>query len=154
ERWTPQVLGVRFHGTEASRPAPGVLEAIERAAAIMICPSNPITSIGPILAVPKIHQALIATPAPVIGVSPLIGATAISGPAHKLLSASGLPASALGVAKYYSDFLDRFVIAHEDQPLVELIENLQVKVVRTDIRMSSRSDKRRLAREVLALIGK
>jgi len=154
ERWSRQVIGVRFHGAETSQPAPGVIEAIERAPAIIICPSNPITSIGPILAVPGIRQALMKTDASIIGVSPIIGATAISGPAHKLMIASGFPASVLGVAKYYSDFLGTLLIADEDRALVEAIENSHIRVIRTAIRMTSRADKRRLAHEVLDLVGK
>ena len=154
EGWSRQVIGVRFHGAETSQPAPGVIDAIERAPAIIICPSNPITSIGPILAVPGIRPALMKTDASIIGVSPLIGTTAISGPAHKLMIASGFPASALGVAKYYGDFLDTLLIADEDRTLSEAIENLRIKVFRSDIRMTSDAEKRRLAREVLALVKK
>lgn len=154
EHWSRQVIGVCFHGAETSQAAPGVIEAIERATAIIICPSNPITSIGPILAVPGIRQALMRTDAPIIGVSPIIGATAISGPAHTLMIASGFPDSALGVAEYYSDFLDTLLIADEDMALSEAIENLHTKVVPTDVRMTTHAHKRRLAREVLALGGK
>lgn len=154
ERWSRQVIGVRFHGAETSQPAPGVIEAIERAPAIIICPSNPITSIGPILAVPGIRPALMRTDASIIGVSPIIGATAFSGPAHELMIASGFAASAAGVAKYYGDFLGTLLIADEDRTLSEAIENLHIKVFRADIRMTSHAEKRRLAREVLALVKK
>jgi len=154
QRWQPEVTGVRFVGIGASRPAPGVLEALERAAAIVICPSNPVTSIGPILAVPGIRDALKKTPAPIIAVSPLIGATAISGPAHKLMRACGLPPSALGVAQSYGDFLDALVIAAEDRSLAPAIEDLGMRALVTDIRMPSRAEKRRLACEVLAWTGK
>src|SRR5262245_48392073 len=98
QHWAPELLAVRFAGAEASRPAPGVIEAIEYAAAIIICPSNPITSIGPILAVPEIQAALKKSTAPVIAVSPIIGTVAISGPAHKLMIASGRPATVRGIA--------------------------------------------------------
>ena len=111
----PEVLAVRFAGVENSRPAPGVIEAIHAADAIVICPSNPVTSIGPILTVPGIRDALKIADAPVIGVSPLIGNSAISGPAHKLMIACGLQASALGVAKSYGDFLDLLLIDRADR---------------------------------------
>ena len=94
ERWSREVTAIRFDGVESSHPGPGVLEAIHHAEAIIVCPSNPITSIGPIVAVPGIRSALTETAAAVVGVSPLIGSTAISGPAHKLMKASGWKASA------------------------------------------------------------
>ncbi len=154
ERWTPDVLGVRFVGAEESRPAPGVLDAIRHSEVIVICPSNPITSIGPILAVPGIRAALVEANAPVVGVSPTIGAMAISGPAHKLMLASGVQASALGVAKSYKDFLDKLLIAPEDGAIAPEIEGLGIQTLCTHIRMSSSPDKERLAREVLALVQK
>jgi LPPG:FO 2-phospho-L-lactate transferase len=154
ERWTPEVLAVDFAGVAQSRPAPGVLEAIRDAEGIIVCPSNPITSLGPILAVPGLRAALKETAARIIGVSPMIGATAISGPAHKLMLASGREPSASGVAKGYDDFLDAFLIAEEDSGLVQQIESLQMEVVCTNIQMPTRAEKQRLAREVLAWIKK
>jgi LPPG:FO 2-phospho-L-lactate transferase len=154
ERWSRAVTAVHFAGAESSQPAPGVIEAILNAEAIIVCPSNPITSIGPILAVPGIRSALQNTAAPIVGVSPIVGASAISGPAHKLMLTSGFQASALGVAECYRDFLDRLVIAADDWPLTAAIETLHVKVVCADIRMAALSDKRRLACQVLALVGK
>ena len=154
DHWSSAVTAIRFARVESSRPAPGVLEAIERAAAIIVGPSNPITSIGPILAVPGIRSALTASSAPKIGVSPIIGASAISGPAHKLMKACGREASALGVAQCYEDFLDTLLVAAEDKNVIEPIAKLQVHAIATDIRMTSSSDKRRLARQVLALVGK
>jgi LPPG:FO 2-phospho-L-lactate transferase len=154
ERWARAVSAVRFSGAEDSQPAPGVIAAISHAEAIIVCPSNPITSIGPILAVPGIRAALIASSATVVGVSPMIGATAISGPAHKLMAASGWETSALGVARCYADFLDTLMIAHEDRSFMPAIEQLQIKAVTSDIRMPNLTAKRRLARELLALARK
>jgi LPPG:FO 2-phospho-L-lactate transferase len=154
ERWTRKVTGLHFVGAEQSRPAPGVLEAIQQAQAIVICPSNPITSIGPILAVPGIRSALKETTTPIVGVSPIVGAAAISGPAHQLMAASGWESSSLGVAKCYEDFLDTLLIANEDRNLAHGIEERQVKAVCTDIRMISPADKRRVGCEVLALCKK
>lgn len=154
ERWTPEVLAVDFAGAAQSRPAPGVLEAIRDAEGIIVCPSNPITSLGPILAVPGLRAALKETAARIIGVSPMIGTTAISGPAHKLMLASGREPSASGVAEGYDDFLDAFLIAEEDSCLAQRIESLQIEVVCTNIRMPTRAEKQRLAREVLAWIQK
>lgn len=154
EHWTPEVLAVDFAGAAQSRPAPGVLEAIRDAEGIIVCPSNPITSLGPILAVPGLRAALKETAARIIGVSPMIGTTAISGPAHKLMLASGREPSASGVAEGYGDFLDAFLIAEEDSCLAQRIESLQIEVVCTNIRMPTRAEKQRLAREVLAWIQK
>ena len=154
EHWTREVTGIHFAGVEQSQPAPGVLEAMRRAEGVIVCPSNPITSIGPILAVPGIRSALAALAVPVVGVSPLIGATAISGPAHKLMIACGYDPSSLGVARHYGDILDRLFIAAEDQNLASSIQDLSIGPVCTDIRMMTANDKRRLAAEVLAALEK
>lgn len=154
EHWAREVTGIRFSGVEQSQPAPGVLKALRRAEGVIICPSNPITSIGPILAVPGIRAALTALEVPVVGVSPLIGATAISGPAHKLMIACGYAPSSLGVARDYADILDRLFIAVEDQNLASSIQDLSIGPVCTDIRMMTADDKRRLAAEVLASLEK
>ena len=154
ERCAPEVLGIRFSGAEKSCAAPGVLDAIRNADAIIVCPSNPMTSIEPILAVPEVRATLEKTEASVVGVSPIIGKVAISGPAHKLMSACGVEASPVGVAKFYASFLGRLVIAQEDYGVCRQIAGLGVKPVCADIRMNSLSDKDRLARQVLALVGK
>jgi len=151
-RWTDEVLGLFYAGVERSQPAPGVLTAIQKAAAVIICPSNPVTSIGPILAVPGIQGALEESRAPAIAVSPIIQGAPVSGPAHRLMAAMGYEATAFGVAKAYADFLDMIMIAPEDRALQERIEALGVKTVVSSIRMDSLADKRRVAREVLALV--
>jgi LPPG:FO 2-phospho-L-lactate transferase len=154
QRWQPEVKKVFYAGVEKSRSAPGVLEAICDAAKIVICPSNPVTSIGPILAIPGVRDALRRATARVVGVSPMIGESAISGPAHKLMAAQGIDPSTLGTAKGYADFLDQLVIDREDEKLRGKIESLGIKVVATPVIMKSLDDKRRLAREVLALFDK
>jgi LPPG:FO 2-phospho-L-lactate transferase len=154
ERWSKAVMSVRFEGAERSRPAPQVLEAIAQASAVVVCPSNPVTSIGPILSVPGIRAALIETQAKIVAVSPIIGASAISGPAHKLMAAAGLEPSVLGVAQAYADFLDVFVIANEDAPMKARLEGLGITTVMTDIMMSDLDGKRHVARSVMALLGK
>jgi LPPG:FO 2-phospho-L-lactate transferase len=150
-RWAPEVTNVSYAGAEASRAAAGILEAIDKAAAVIVCPSNPVTSIGPILSVPGIRSALRETQAKVIAVSPMAHATAFSGPADKLMEAVGIEASAYGVAAAYADFLDTLMIAEEDKPVAQRIESLDIGVLPTDIRMTTPEDKKRLAREVLAL---
>jgi len=148
--WADEVKKVFFAGVERSQPAPGVLDAIRTAKAVIICPSNPITSIGPILAVPGIRKALAETKSPVVAVSPIIGGAAASGPADRLMAAAGLEVSALGVAKAYADFLDKIMIAPEDRDLEENIEALGLQALVAPIRMDSVEDKRRVARDVLA----
>ena len=153
-RWQPEVKKVFYAGVKNSRPAPDVLDAIGAAAGIIICPSNPVTSIGPILAVPGVRNALKQVTAPVIGISPIIGESAISGPAHKLMAAQGMEPSALGVAKGYADFLDQFMIDSEDEALASKLEALGIGVVATSIRMKSLGNKQGLARRLLALVDK
>jgi LPPG:FO 2-phospho-L-lactate transferase len=152
--WQPTVKKIFYAGVEKSTPAPGVLQAIETATGIIICPSNPVTSIGPILAIPGIRKALQRRTGPVVGVSPMIGEFAISGPAHKLMTAEGMEPSALGTARGYADLLDQFVIDDADDALLSRVEALGVEVITASIRMNSVADKQRLARQVLALLNK
>lgn len=154
QRWQPEVKKIFYAGVQGSNPSPGVIEAIGRARRIIICPSNPVTSIGPILAVPGIRNAIKTANASVIGVSPIIGDLAVSGPAHKLMVAQGHEASALGVAQTYADLLDSFLIDNADEKLCGNIQRLGIKTSATSIRMDSHAEKRRLAREVLALADK
>lgn len=150
-RWAADVERVYFAGAERSRPAPGVLEAIQSASAVVVCPSNPVTSIGSILAVPGIRAALRGVRRRVVAVSPIIGGAAVSGPAGKLMASAGLEISALGVARAYADFLDTILIVPEDASLRAGIEALGIRTVLAPILMGGVADKRRLARELLAL---
>lgn len=152
EHWSIEVQGVLYSGAHESRPAPGILEAIRGASGVVLCPSNPVTSIGPILAVPGIREALKETEAQILAVSPIIQGASVSGPADRLMAAVDWEPSALGVAKAYRDFLDIFLIAPEDQELEAELHSLGVRPVATFIRMDSVEEKRRLAREVLALL--
>jgi LPPG:FO 2-phospho-L-lactate transferase len=151
-RWSVEVSGVAYAGAETSRPAPGVIEAIRDASGVIVCPSNPVTSIGPILAVPGIRAALAETRASVVAVSPIIGGAPVSGPADKLMAAVGMDVSAFGVAKGYAGFVDLFALAPEDKNWRTRIEALGVKTVEKPIRMNTLDDKRRLARELLSLL--
>lgn len=150
-RWQPEVLSLRYQGIEESRPAPGILEAIGAAALVVVCPSNPATSIGPILAVPGVRQALRDTPAKVVAVSPMVQGRSFSGPAHKLMATLGVESSATGLAEFYRDFVDVLVIDAEDRRLRSAIEQLGVRVCVTAIRMDTLDDKKRLARKLLRL---
>jgi LPPG:FO 2-phospho-L-lactate transferase len=146
-----EVKAVRFAGVEKCRPTPGLVAAIQEASAVILCPSNPVTSLGPILAVPGIKDALRETKATVLSVSPIIAGAAVSGPADRLMAAVGMEVSAAGVARAYSDFLDLFVMAEEDRDRKEEIEALGVGAGFLPIRMKSGDDKRRLARAILSL---
>ncbi len=151
-RWADEVQKITFAGVEKSRPAPGVPEAIHEASGVFLCPSNPITSIGPILAVPGIRGALKKTKARIVAVSPIISGMPFSGPAHKFMAAMGMEVSSLGVARAYRDFLSLIFIAPEDSQLRGRIEGLGIQTMSTSIRMDSLADRRRVARELLALI--
>jgi len=152
ERFRPQVRGVRFVGAEQSTPAPGVLEAISSADAVVLAPSNPITSIGPILAVPGIRKALCETQAPVAAISPIVGDAAVSGPAGALMAAQKLAVSASGVAQAYEDFLDLLIVDERDTEAAQALRQsgLQVHCARTI--MTTADDKAALAATVLELV--
>lgn len=149
ERHQVPIEGVRFAGANQAKPAPGVIDAIGRADAILIAPSNPITSIGPILAIQEIRRALIETSAPVIAVSPILAGSAISGPAGELMRAQALPVSALGVAQAYREFLDTLLVDQCDVHLIGELQSLEIGGVATNILMKSTEDKVRLARTAL-----
>ena len=150
-RWQPDVLSLHYRGIEQSRTGPGVLDAIRDAAMVVVCPSNPATSIGPILAVPGVRQALRETPAKVAAVSPMVQGRSFSGPAHRLMATLGVEASVAGLAGAYRDFVDVLVIDTEDRDLQPAIETLGIDVRTTSIRMDTLDDKKRLARELLQL---
>ena len=151
-RWQPEVLSLRYRGIEHCRPSPGLLEVLRDAALVVVCPSNPATSIGPILAVPGVREALRETAAKVVAVSPMVQGRSFSGPAHKLMATLGVEASAVGLAGAYRDFVDVTVIDTEDRDLQPAIEKLGVAVLATPIRMDTLDDKKRLARELLQLL--
>ena len=149
EKAQVEVRAVDYAGAARSRPAPGVLEAIASADAVLVCPSNLITSVGPILAVPGVSDALRATPATVVAVSPIVGGEAVSGPAGRLMASAGLPVSATGVARAYAGWLDRLVFDEQDRGLAAEIEALGVRPVAAPTLMSSREAEITLARHVL-----
>lgn len=148
-----EVLAVRFAGIEAAAPAPGVLEAIASAEAVLVAPSNPIVSIGPILAVPGVREALRAAAAPVVAVSPIIGGETVKGPAAKMLRTLGYEASALQVGLLYRDFLDVLVLDTVDAALAPAVEAAGLRAVVTDTIMRGRYEKAALAHTVLTAAG-
>ena len=147
-----KVLDVKFEGAEKSSPAKGVIDSILKSDIIILCPSNPIVSIGPILSVPGIRDALKNTKARVIGVSPIVDGGTIKGPADKLMRGLGLEVSPYGVAFLYRDFLDYFIIDTLDDTKKNQIESLGIKVVSTNTIMNRFMDKVRLAKEVLNFV--
>lgn len=149
-RQADDVTGVVFDGIEAARPAPGALEAIAGADLIVFAPSNPIVSIGPILAVPGLRNALQSSPAPKVAVSPIIGGKALKGPADRMLQTLGHEVSALGVARLYADLIDGFVIDILDEALAPAIESLGLQVLVTDTIMSDPAKRAALAGAILA----
>ena len=150
---TDEVQDVVFVGASTARPAPGVLDAIKDAEAILIAPSNPIVSIGSILAVPGIHDALHETSGMVVAVSPIVGGAPIKGPADKLMRGLGMDVSAVGVARCYRDFLDVMVIDEQDAQLVSKIEELGIPTVTTNSIMRDNAAKAALAKSVLQAAG-
>ncbi len=145
------VRGVRYVGVEAARPAPGLLDLIATAEAILIAPSNPVVSIGPILAIPGVRAAILASPAPVITVSPIVGGAPIKGPAAPLMRAVGLEVSAVGAAQAYAGLLDGIVIDRVDAHLAPQIAALGLRVAVTDTIMRGPLEKANLSRVALQL---
>lgn len=150
-RAEPVVRGIRFDGVEKARPAPGVLEAIREAGRIVICPSNPLISIGPILAVPGIRDALRTRKQDVIAICPIVGGKSLKGPSDKMLAQLGYESSARGVAQLYADFTGTFVIDAADKSQVTSIEKLGLRVAVVPTVMSTLAQKRKLARAILRL---
>src|SRR5712671_6388244 len=148
-----EVQDVLFVGASEARPAPGVLDAIKDAEAILIAPSNPIVSIGSILAVPGIHDALHEASGMVVAVSPIVGGAPIKGPADKLMSGLGIELTPAGVARCYRDFLDVMVIDEQDAHFVGQIEDLGIPTVVTNTIMRDQAAKATLARGVLEATG-
>jgi LPPG:FO 2-phospho-L-lactate transferase len=144
-----EVLGVDFVGASTAQAAPGVLDAITNSEVVVVCPSNPIVSIGTILSIKKVRDTLRSTNARVVGISPIVGGTPIKGPADKLLRGLGIEVSAFGVAELYSDFIDGFVIDSIDASQKSRIEKLGLDVSVTNTVMRSLEDKVALAKSVL-----
>ena len=144
---SPRVTGFRFDNVERARPAPGVLTALTQADLVVICPSNPWVSIGPILAVPGIQSIIESKRA--VAVSPIIGGQAVKGPAAKMYIELGIEPSALAVARQYGSLLGGFVMDKIDQEQAETIQALGAQPLITDTLMKTSIDRQRLAQQVL-----
>jgi LPPG:FO 2-phospho-L-lactate transferase len=149
ERAQPPVVSVRFEGAEAARPAPGVLDALEAAETIVICPSNPVISIGPILAVPGIRDVLVARRDRVVGISPIVGGSPVKGPADRLMGPLGIDVSCVGVAKEYAPFCSTLVIDAVDASRAAEVEKMGVRAIVTDTMMRTTEIAAALARTTL-----
>jgi LPPG:FO 2-phospho-L-lactate transferase len=149
----PRVREIRFENIQSAKPAGGVLNSILEADSVVVCPSNPFISIGPILAVPGLRDALRNTRAPVVAITPIIGGRALKGPAADMLRDLGHEVSARGVAELYRDFIDAFIVDETDAAISEDIRSLGVQVFSTDTVMNTLEDKRRVAEQVLEACG-
>jgi len=148
ERQRPEVAAVSFSGDDEAKPAPGVIDVIASADVIVVCPSNPLLSIGPVLKVAGIRDSLRAHPN-VIAVTPIVRGAALKGPADRILKSTGIGSSAASVAQMYSDFANVFVVDTADRSQAEQIEDAGLRVAVLDTVMSDHDDSHRLAQEIL-----
>lgn len=148
ERQEPEVTGVVFSGAEDAKPAPGVLESIAGADCVVVCPSNPVLSIGPILEVPEIRETLQQHPH-VVAVTPIVRGEAIKGPAARILDSMRIGSSATAVARLYADFADMFVIDSGDRLHAADVTELGLRALVLDTLMTDRAASERLARQLL-----
>lgn len=151
-RCEPRITGVRFDGAETAAPAPAFREALATARCLLYCPSNPMVSVGPILALPGVRDALSSFSGVRIAVSPIVGGRALRGPAAKMMAELGEEVSCVGVARRYRGLCDVMVIDEEDRGQVPAIEALGMRAVVTNTVMRTDDDKVTLARGVLRLV--
>jgi LPPG:FO 2-phospho-L-lactate transferase len=149
-RHSVAVRSVRFDGVERAGVAPGVLEAIDRADTVVACPSNPIVSIGPILAIPGVRDALARRRDDVVAVSPIVAGRALKGPADRLLVELGHESSVVGVARLYEDWVGTLVIDEADAGLADAVRAVGLRCVVTPTVMTDTAQAAELARSVLA----
>lgn len=149
DRGRPAVMDVAYKGSSRAKFTKEVERAIKRADRIILCPANPVTSIGPMLAVPGFSGRLSRAKARVTALSPMTGKVPFSGPAAKLMRAVGIRPDSVGVAQMYSGFLDSLVIDRSDECIVSEIEELGIKCIPSDTLMRDRSEKKRVAKELL-----
>ena len=153
ERAEPPVVDVRFEGADRARPGPGVLETLTLADTIVICPSNPVISIGPILAVPGVRDVLVARRDRVVAVSPIVGGAPVKGPADRLMAPLGMEVSCVGVARAYAEICSSLVIDAVDSDRAAEVEAAGVHAVVTDTMMRSPEIAAALAAKTLAAVA-
>ena len=152
ERWYQDpVESVRYAGASDAEPAPGVIDAIRGSEAVILAPSNPVSSIAPIMAVPGIREALRESRARIAAVSPIVAGAAVSGPAGILMQAQGFPVSIAGIAKFYHDFLDVLVVDLKDRRMADELQKSGMRVHCTQTLMRTQEDRIALAKTVLSL---
>ncbi len=147
------VRGVRFEGAATARPAPGVMESIGEADAVVVCPSNPVVSIGPVLAVPGLREALVARRDQVVAVSPIVAGAALKGPADRLMAELGSEPSVVGVARLYAPWVGTLVVDVADASHAAAIEAEGLRCIATPTVMSSPERAQDLARAVVDAVG-
>jgi LPPG:FO 2-phospho-L-lactate transferase len=147
------VRGVRFEGADTAQAAPGVMEALRDADSILVCPSNPVVSIGPILAVPGVREALTARREAVVAVSPIVAGAALKGPADRLMAELGTEPSVVGVARLYAPWVGTLVVDVADAHLANDVEAEGLRCVVTPTVMHSPQQAEELARAVLDATG-
>ena len=146
------VNAVRFEGADSSAPAPGVLDAISSADGIVVAPSNPIVSIGPVLAVPGIRDAVAARREDAVAVSPIIAGAALKGPADRLLEELGHESSVVGIARFYAELIGTLVVDEADEASVDAVEREGVRCIVAPTIMSDADRAARLGRTVLSTL--
>jgi len=148
-RGMDEVTGIEYQGADKARPNPDAVNAIHDSSLIVIAPGNPLTSIGPMLAIKGIRKELAKKKTKVVAISPIIGNSAISGPTGKYMEAAGIEVSALGVAKMYADVCSNIIIDTKDRMLTKKIESLNINVHETKIRMTNKQSEDALAASIL-----
>ena len=149
QRSEPQVTGVKYVGSEAASPSPVLRSAMEQANLLVLCPSNPYLSVGPILAIPGVREGLESFGGFRVAVSPIVGGSALRGPAAKMMGELGDDASCAGVARQYMGITDAFLIDHQDSGLVPEIEGMGIQAVPASIIMETEADKVALAEIIM-----
>jgi len=158
EYWVRQgardaVKGIRYDGAPEAAPAPGVLDSIVEADVVVVCPSNPVVSIGPILAIPGVHDAVAARRTVAVGISGIVGGAPVSGMADKLMPAAGIEITAAGVAEHYRDLVCAWLLDDVDRDLVARVESLGIRCGSTDTIMLDDDRAEAVARAALALLA-
>lgn len=148
-KWEPVVQAIRFEGAEQANPSREVISAVREADVIVLCPSNPLISLDPILSMPSLRRVIAASRASKVGVSPIVGGQAIKGPAAKMMQELGMEVSPIGVARHFRDVLTAFVIDHTDETYQDTLTDMGLRTLVTATLMQSGADKVRLADEVL-----
>jgi LPPG:FO 2-phospho-L-lactate transferase len=147
------VKGIRYDGALDATPAPGVLDSIAEADVVVVCPSNPVVSIGPILAIPGVHDAVAARRTAAVGISGIVGGAPVSGMADRLMPAAGIEITAAGVAQHYRDLVCAWLLDDIDRDLVARVESLGIRCGSTDTIMLDDDRAEAVARAALALLA-